>query len=393
MAGRRLGLVHQGLLHGPGAGGPHRQPRRQGPRARSAACVVDGPGPAPGTVILLDGAEVGHVTSSAIVRVARRDRAGRRGPGRRAGDAPSSWRATAAPPPVSGAPAAMRWSAALLGAGLLAGACSRGSSGADLRPHPLPGVGHVGRRLQRRRARRRVPGNTTTTAPEPGTASIVGSVSGPERARARGHGAHRAPPRRASRCAHDVTTGPDGKLRAAQHPRGSLSGAGLPRPVPGAHHPRRPLPPRRASRRPSTSPCRTSARSWPGPPWPREAPFLGDDVNLAIVVANRTVDGDGIVQSIPLPGLRVELTGLGRLPADGAGPGRRRLLPADHDDPGRSRPARWPSPTPTARSSTRCSARPRARPTLALLVDVTVTPAQVAGQPPGPPPSRCSSWP
>ena len=65
VAGRSVGVVHEGLLHGPGAGGPHRQPGRQGPSAD--------PGPArpgrrrtgPGHGAPRRGAEVGHVTSSA----------------------------------------------------------------------------------------------------------------------------------------------------------------------------------------------------------------------------------------------------------------------------------------------------------------------------------------
>ena len=38
VADRRVGELHQGLLHGPGARRPHRQPGRQRARARSAAC-------------------------------------------------------------------------------------------------------------------------------------------------------------------------------------------------------------------------------------------------------------------------------------------------------------------------------------------------------------------
>ena len=63
---RRLRELHQGLLHRPGAGGPHRQPRGQrppppaGPRPRRRAAP-----PEPGTTVVVDGAEVGTVTSSA----------------------------------------------------------------------------------------------------------------------------------------------------------------------------------------------------------------------------------------------------------------------------------------------------------------------------------------
>src|SRR4051794_5691392 len=104
--------------------------------------------------------------------------------------------------------AAPRWSAVLLGAGLLAGACSNGSSTANLTPHPLQGaatsvVDYSGVALPR------VPGNTTTTVLEQGTASITGSVSGPSGLvpgvtvrieHLLGSGVVR----------HDVTVGPDG---------------------------------------------------------------------------------------------------------------------------------------------------------------------------------------
>ena len=100
---RRLGQLHQGLLHRPGAGGPHRQPGRQRAPApaRASSCPGDAP-PTAGTRSCVDGAEVGAVTSVApgpgggavalaIVRPG----------GRAAGSAPSRWPAAPWRPPSS----------------------------------------------------------------------------------------------------------------------------------------------------------------------------------------------------------------------------------------------------------------------------------------------------
>ncbi|MGQ0830537.1 MAG: carboxypeptidase regulatory-like domain-containing protein [Microthrixaceae bacterium] len=43
-----------------------------------------------------------------------------------------------------------------------------------------------------------------------------------------------------------------------------------------------------------------------------EPPLLGRDVNLVALVATRVVDADGVVRSTPVTGAQVELTGLGR---------------------------------------------------------------------------------
>ena len=69
--------------------------------------------------------------------------------------------------------------------------------------------------------------------------------------------------------------------------------------------------------------------------------MVGSPVNLVVQVAQRRVDGDGIVRAAPVPGSSVELTGLGRwvVRDDGSTfPGQDREATARTDGEGR---ARW----------------------------------------------------
>jgi hypothetical protein len=225
-----------------------------------------------------------------------------------------------------------------------------------------------------------VPGSTTTTAPtEQGSATITGTVSGPG-GLVPGATVHIEHLVGRSAIGHDVTTGADGRFVLQ----------GIPG---GAYRVRAFLPPVLAQTEPelrfiddgkeSTFPLtvqdqrKVVARAAVAP----DHPFVGDEVTLGVVVANRVVDGSGVVQSVPLPGLEVQLTGFG----------------AYQLATRRTPPFLRGSTTTTAFSFTSPSVAftdangqatwdlecaSSSTPGLEALVTVTVTPAPVAGQPP-----------
>ena len=112
-----------------------------------------------------------------------------------------------------------------------------------------------------------------------------------------------------------------------------------------------------------------------------DPPYLGEDVNLAVVVATRTVDIDGVIRNLPVTGVRVELDGLGAWTLRGSAP----------DQPLQPRGSTttvFRSTSSTAftdgfgevRFDLRCAVP--GDPGLAVLVSVLVTPPAVEGQPP-----------
>jgi hypothetical protein len=260
-----------------------------------------------------------------------------------------------------------------------AAACSGGGDAADLKPHPLPGsatsvVDYSAVRLPR------VPGTTTTSAvAESGSATIDGTVSGPG---GLVPGATVLAEHLVGRQAvpHLAQTGADGRF-AIQ---------GIPG---GAYRVRAFFPPALAQTTPDVrfiadgketsyqltmeDQRKVVARAAVAP----STPFVGDDVTLAVIVANRTVDQSGVVQSVPLVGLQVELSGLGAYEL--ATTGRPPFVRGSTTTTAFS----FTSPTIAVTDSQgqatfdlHCSSA--AEPTLVLLVTVTVTPAPVQGQPP-----------
>ena len=260
-----------------------------------------------------------------------------------------------------------------------AAACTGGGGSADLKPHPLPGsatsvVDYSGVSLPH------VPGTTTTTAViEQGTATIDGTVSGPgglvpgASVLAEHLVGKQAVP-------HLAQTGPDGRFVIQGVPG-------------GAYRVRAFLPPSLAQTTPDTrfiddgkettyqltmeDQRKVVARAAVAP----SSPFVDDDVTLAVVVATRTVDPSGIVQSVPLGGLQVELDGLGAYQVASNRPppfarGGTTTTTFDFTSP----TIAFTDSAGQASFALRCASS--APPTLALLVTVTVTPAPVQGQPP-----------
>jgi hypothetical protein len=109
------------------------------------------------------------------------------------------------------------------------------------------------------------------------------------------------------------------------------------------------------------------------------AAYVGEDVNLAVTLATQQVDADGIVRSTPVTGILVTLDGLGAWTLrrdDIRTPGQPRFptttTPASPDA--------FTDGTGTVRFALRCLAA--GDPGLGVLVTVTVTPPAVDGQPP-----------
>jgi hypothetical protein len=258
-------------------------------------------------------------------------------------------------------------------------ACHGGGSSADLRPHPLPGsatsvVDYSGISLQH------VPGVTTTTAAvERGTATIDGTVTGPGGGVVPGASVLAEHLVGRQVIPHLGQAGADGRFAIQGVPG-------------GAYRVRAFLPPTLAQTTPDVrfiedgkettyqltveDQRKVVARAAVAP----SSPFVGDDVTLAVVVANRTVDQTGIVRSVPLSGLQVQLDGLGayQLASNGGPPFARGPTTTTFG---------FTSPTAAvtdgqgqATFDLRCASSDA--PTLALLVTVTVTPAPVPGQPP-----------
>jgi hypothetical protein len=226
----------------------------------------------------------------------------------------------------------------------------------------------------------KVNGTTTTLGvPETGTASIVGTVTGPG-GPVPGATVHVEHLVGSSTVPHDVLTGPDGRY--------ALPG------IPGGRYRVRAfLAPALATKANDSrfledgkeavfdlsleDQRKVVAKAAVAP----SVPYLGEPVNLSVVVATQQVDVDGIVRSTPVPGLRVELDGLGlwTLRRD-----------ADLQSPFPSRGTTTSTVPPSAVGFTdsvgvvayqlRCNAA--GDPGLGLLVTVTTTPAAVEGQPP-----------
>jgi hypothetical protein len=198
--------------------------------------------------------------------------------------------------------------AGIAGALALVAACTGGGGG---RPGPAPDAGASTTVIDRSGiVLAGVPGQTTSTIVERGTASITGTVRGPSGAVA---GAtvriERLVAGREVRS--DVASGADGTFALGEIPG-------------GRYRVRAFLPPTLAQVVPEVrfladgeahrfdlvleEQSGLVVRADVAP----EPPLLGRDVNLVASVATRVVDGDGIVRSTPVAGLQVELTGLGR---------------------------------------------------------------------------------
>lgn len=272
---------------------------------------------------------------------------------------------------------------------LLAVACSD-DDGGDAGPTPRPTDGpptsivdYSGVALAR------VPGETTTTGPlATGSASIVGTVSGPG-------GVLPGATVRAERIVEgddirtDVTVGPDGRFELRGVPGGRYRvRAFLP---PGFSMLRSEIRFLRDGEEHTFDLAleeqrRVVARASVAP----DPPYVGEDVNLAVVVAMRSVDVDGVVRSVPVRGLQVELTGLGAWTLWTEVPVRTPLQPRATT----TTTTFFRAPSPIAFTDGFGEARWKLRcdlpgdPGLAVLVSVSVTPPAVEGQPPPAPEQR-----
>lgn len=236
----------------------------------------------------------------------------------------------------------------------------------------------------------KVPGTTTTLGlPESGRARIVGSVSGPG-------GLIPGATVRIERLVggepivRDVVSGPDGRY--------GLEG------IPGGRYRVRAfLPPALAMAKPVVrfiedakeatfdlameDQRRVVATAAVSP----SVPYVDEPVNLSALVATQAVDADGIVRSTPVPGLRVELTGLGAWALRTGG-----SLRTPFDPRGNNNTTTTTTQPPSAVRFTdgfgsatfELVCRAPGPPGLGLLVSVTVTPPAVEGQPPPVPEQR-----
>jgi hypothetical protein len=155
-----------------------------------------------------------------------------------------------------------------------------------------------------------VPGTTTTTGPvETGTASIVGTVAGP------GGPVPGATVRvdhlvRGRAITHDVLTGGDGRYSVPAIPGGRYRVRAFLAPALAVTKPEvRFLEDGKEATFDLTmdDQRKVVANAAIAP----SVPYLHEAVNLSVVVAAQAVDLDGVVRSTPIPGLRVELDGLG----------------------------------------------------------------------------------
>lgn len=192
---------------------------------------------------------------------------------------------------------------------LLVGAACTNSDSAAPKPRPEPSTPTTELDTSGI-ALARVSGQTTTTIQERGTASIAGSVTGPDGlivgATVR---IERLVAGREIRT--DVVTGPDGRYLVENIPGGryrvrAFLAPSLAQVVPDVDF----LPDGKAHtfdlKVERMSGVAVQADVAPEPP------LLRRSVNLVASVVNRTVDADGIVRSTPVVGLDVELVGLGR---------------------------------------------------------------------------------
>lgn len=267
----------------------------------------------------------------------------------------------------------MRIDLALAAVLLLAGsACTSGDD--DAEPTPTTGATTSTTVLDRSGiALAGVPGQTTTTIAERGTAVITGSVQGPTGlvvgATVR---IERLVAGREVRT--DVLTGPDGRFAVPDLPGGryrvrAFLAPSLAQVVPevrflqdGAEHDFPLVVEQQGG---------ILVRADVAP----EPPLVGRAVNLVAVVSSRTVDADGVVRSRPVVGVSVELTGLGRwtLREDAE-------TSTSTTDPLFGTTFTSPSQTPSARTSSSGLVRYELRcertgsPNLALLVPVRRAP-------------------
>lgn len=189
-------------------------------------------------------------------------------------------------------------------------ACTRGDDD-DAEPSPTTGATTSTTILDRSGiALAGVPGETTSTIVERGTAVITGSVQGPTGlvvgATVR---IERLVAGRVIRT--DVLSGPDGRFLLPDLPGGryrvrAFLAPSLAQVVPevrflqdGAEHDFPLVVEQQGG---------LLVRADVAP----EPPLLGRPVNLVAVVSSRTVDADGVVRSTPVAGVSVELVGLGR---------------------------------------------------------------------------------
>jgi hypothetical protein len=278
----------------------------------------------------------------------------------------------------------MRWARGSVLALLAVVACSGGSDHADKPSHRVerpPAVDYTGAHLAR------VPGSTTTTAPaEVGTASIVGSVTGPS-GLVPGATVRVEHLVRGGVVSHDAITGGDGRYAVPAIPGGRYRVRAFLAPALSVTKPEvRFLQDGKEATFDLTMEDQRKVVATPA--ISPTTPYLLDPVNLAVVVATQAVDSDGVVRSTPIPGLRVELDGLGAwsLRRDD---GLRSPLNPRASTTSTTLPASTTSFTDGAgvvRYELRCDRV--GPPDLALLVSVTVTPPAVDGAPPPVPEQR-----
>jgi hypothetical protein len=230
-----------------------------------------------------------------------------------------------------------------------------------------------------------VPGATTTTLDEKGTASILGTVTGPA-------GAVAGATVRIERLVGgqerrtDVLSGADGRFELRGVPGGRYRVRAFLAPALAAPPDLRFL----ADGQEHTFDLALTdqrgvvARAAVAP----DPPYLGEDLNLAVVVATRSVDPDGVVRSVPVAGVRVELDGLGAwvLTEDAARGPLQPRAPTTSEAPSFPSTTGFTDAAGQVRYELTC-VQPGA-PGLSLLVAVTVTPPAVEGQPPPVPEQR-----
>lgn len=237
-----------------------------------------------------------------------------------------------------------------------------------------------------------VKGTTTSTVVETGTSAIVGTVSGPGGIVA---GATvRIERLTGSSPAVDVVSGADGRYEARNLPG-------------GRYRVRAFLPPALAVTDPEPQFVNAGAeqtidlqmkdqrgiraRAAVAP----RVPFLGGDVNLAVVIGSMRVDADGVVRAVPAVGVRVELDGLGAWVLRG------RSFDDDFNFPNRNSTTTtffsggssvaFTDGSGQVRFELEC--RQAGSPGLSVNVAVTVVPATVPGEPPAAPVQQVQSIP